>query len=100
MKQQSIGTGSLNNANIDEAKHQSILREACLYTLTGKPIQINLWNTFEKIVFYTQMLDSLIFLQIVKKVFYEIICDWFEGISVLVQILLGKHLRLNTNTSI
>lgn len=59
-----------------------------------------LWNTFEKIVFYTQMLDSLIFLQIVKKVCSEIIRDWFEGISVLVQILLGKHLRLNTNTSI
>lgn len=34
-----------------------------------------LCNTFEKNVFYTQMLDSLIFLQIVKKVFYEIICD-------------------------
>lgn len=34
-----------------------------------------LCNTFEKNVFYTQMLDSLIFLQIVKKVCYEIICD-------------------------
>lgn len=39
------------------------------------------------------MLDSLIFLQIVKKVCYEIIRDWFEGISVLVQILLWKHIE-------
>lgn len=58
MKQQSKGTGFLNNANIDEAKHQSILRKGCLYTLTGKPIQINV-RILHGYMFCVQLLKEL-----------------------------------------